>query len=112
MHPFQNHLCDLCTQPTLTSGAKELNANYVRKRGAIGHVEKARRTDVPMREERLYRQGGLNVVVNAHDQREHQTLDRPIIAALALRVRDAREAYAYAIERGAWEVSTQVEAMK
>ena len=64
------------------------------------------------REVMLYRQGALNVVVNAHAQNNQSGQDRPVIAALALRVRDARAAYAYALERGAWEVSTKVEAME
>ena len=67
------------------------------------------------REVLLYRQGGLNIVVNAHpvDARgsTHGT-DAPSISAIALRVRDARAAYAYARERGAWEVPTHAQVME
>ena len=67
------------------------------------------------REVLLYRQGGLNVVVNAHPQdatgATHGS-DVPSIAAIALRVRDARAAYQYVLERGAWAVSTHPEVME
>jgi 4-hydroxyphenylpyruvate dioxygenase len=36
----------------------------------------------------------------------------PTIAAVAVRVRDARAAYQYVLERGAWEVPTHPEAME
>ena len=36
----------------------------------------------------------------------------PVIAAIALRVRDAAAAYQRAIERGAWAVPTHVEVME
>ncbi len=66
------------------------------------------------REVTLYRQGGLNVVVNAHPADGHgSTLpDTPQISAIALRVRDARAAYRYVLDRGAWEVPTHPEAME
>jgi 4-hydroxyphenylpyruvate dioxygenase len=67
------------------------------------------------REVLLYRQGGLNVVVNAHpDEVRGATQGRqaPVIAAMALRVRDARAAYAYVRERGAWEVATHAQVME
>ncbi len=60
------------------------------------------------REVLLYRQGGMNIVVNAHGA----TAESPAIAALALRVRDAGAAFAHAIERGAWAVPTQVQPME
>ena len=67
------------------------------------------------REVLLYRQGGLNVVVNAHPQdatgATHGS-DVPSIAAIALRVREARAAYQYVLERGAWAVSTHPEVME
>ena len=67
------------------------------------------------REVLLYRQGGLNVVVNAHPQdatgATHGS-DVPSIAAIALRVRDARAAYQYVLERGAWAVTTHPEVME
>ena len=67
------------------------------------------------REVLLYRQGDLNVVVNAHPTdvkgAAHGT-EVPAISAIALRVRDARAAYAYVRERGAWEVPTHAEIME
>jgi 4-hydroxyphenylpyruvate dioxygenase len=67
------------------------------------------------REVLLYRQGAMNVVVNAHPgevQGAAHGSDVPTISAIALRVRDARAAYAYAKERGAWEVPTRAEVME
>ncbi len=67
------------------------------------------------REVLLYRQGGINVIVNAH----HAVLpeaaapnEKPVIAAVALRVRDAAAAYNRALERGAWAVPPRVEVME
>lgn len=67
------------------------------------------------REVLLYRQGGLNIVVNAHPIEGAGAglgADVPAISAIALRVRDARAAYRYALERGGWEVPTHPEAME
>jgi 4-hydroxyphenylpyruvate dioxygenase len=67
------------------------------------------------REVLLYRQGGLNVVVNAHPadvSGAGHGSQAPSISAIALRVRDARAAYRYALERGAWEVPTHAEVME
>lgn len=66
------------------------------------------------REVTLYRQGGLNVVVNAHpaDGKGATLPETPQISAIALRVRDARAAYRYVLDRGAWEVPTHPEAME
>ena len=65
------------------------------------------------REVLLYRQGEMNVVVNAtalpHEPSPSET---PTIAAIALRVRDAAAAYKRAIELGAWAVPTHVEVME
>ena len=63
------------------------------------------------REVLLYRQGGLNIIVNAH-QPEGLATDVPAISAVAVRVRDARAAYGYVVDRGAWEVPTHPEAME
>lgn len=63
------------------------------------------------REVLLYRQGSLNVVVNAH-QLEGLGSEVPALCAVALRVRDARAAYRYVLDRGAWEVPTHPEAME
>jgi 4-hydroxyphenylpyruvate dioxygenase len=67
------------------------------------------------REVLLYRQGGINIVVNAHprdtDGATHGE-GAPAISAVALRVRDARAAYRYVLEHGGWEVPTHPEAME
>ncbi|MBC5782926.1 4-hydroxyphenylpyruvate dioxygenase [Ramlibacter sp. USB13] len=67
------------------------------------------------REVLLYRQGDINIVVNAHprdaDGATHGDAS-PVIAAVALRVRDARAAYRYVLEHGGWEVPTHPEAME
>ena len=67
------------------------------------------------REVLLYRQGDLNVVVNGHPVDVKGAAhggNEPAIAAVALRVRDARAAYAYVRERGAWEVPAHAEVME
>ncbi|MDP3085620.1 MAG: 4-hydroxyphenylpyruvate dioxygenase [Rubrivivax sp.] len=68
------------------------------------------------REVLLYRQGGMNVVVNAHAGvvRGLAATDEaaPAIRALALRVRDARAAYERALELGAWEVPMHAQVME
>jgi len=63
------------------------------------------------REVLLYRQGGINIIVNAHAKGAPLS-DKPGIAALAFRVRDAAWAYRRALDRGAWGVPTQVEVME
>ncbi len=60
------------------------------------------------REVLLYRQGDINVIVNAHEKLN----DKPVIVAIALRVRDASAAYKRALERGAWAIPTNVEVME
>jgi len=64
------------------------------------------------REVLLYRQGTMNVIVNAHAATLTGAPAAPAIAAVALRVRDAGAAYKRAIERGAWGVPVQVEPME
>lgn len=67
------------------------------------------------REVLLYRQGDLNVVVNAHPSETVGALmahSQPTLSAIALRVRDARAAYQCVVERGAWEVPTQAAVME
>ncbi|MES2973892.1 MAG: VOC family protein [Pseudomonadota bacterium] len=63
------------------------------------------------REVMLYRQGGINIIVNAHADGT-PLADEPVIAAMALRVRDAGAAYRRALDRGAWAVPAQVEVME
>jgi len=67
------------------------------------------------REVLLYRQGDMNVIVNAHIARLPRAVqpeERPVIAAIALRVRDAAAAYRHVINAGAWAVPTHVEVME
>jgi len=67
------------------------------------------------REVLLYRQGEMNIVVNAHAEaggRAAPMSETPVIAAIALRVKDAGNALRYTVERGAWSVPSQVEAME
>ena len=67
------------------------------------------------REVLLYRQGDMNVIVNAHagdSARAARPAETPVIAAIAFRVRDAAAAYRHAIGRGAWVVPSQVEVME
>lgn len=67
------------------------------------------------REVLLYRQGEMNIVVNAHPSEASAAghgSDAPSISAMALRVRDARAAYHYVLERGAWAVPTHAEVME
>lgn len=63
------------------------------------------------REVLLYRQGDVNVIVNAHSDDSALT-EQPAITAIALRVRDAAAAYRRALERGAWAVPARVEVME
>ncbi|NUY03927.1 4-hydroxyphenylpyruvate dioxygenase [Paraburkholderia youngii] len=53
----------------------------------------------------LYRQGGINFIVNAEKHSFAQRFARlhgPSICAIAFRVQDAAKAYAQALEKGAW----------
>ncbi len=67
------------------------------------------------REVLLYRQGAMNVVINAHAALQPSgglPTEAPVIAAVCFRVRDAAAAYRRALERGAWAVPVQVEVME
>jgi 4-hydroxyphenylpyruvate dioxygenase len=67
------------------------------------------------REVLLYRQGTMNVVINAHGEKTPggiQLREAPVIGAVALRVKDAAAAYSRALDRGAWAVPTHVEVME
>ena len=67
------------------------------------------------REVLLYRQGSMNVVINAHAgdrPTSRAPTETPVITAVALRVRDAAAAFRRAIDRGAWAVPTQVAVME
>src|ERR1035437_62677 len=67
------------------------------------------------REVLLYRQGDMNIIINAHVTQVPRSLppsETPMIAAICFRVRDARAAYHRALERGAWAVPARVEVME
>lgn len=63
----------------------------------------------------LYRQGSMNLVVNAHpdDARVSAAVDgQPVISAVAFRVRDALTAHTRCLDLGAWDVPSHVRAME
>lgn len=67
------------------------------------------------REVELYRQGTMNIVVNAQPADVPRTVtpsERPVISAFALRVRDAQYAFRRALELGAWEIPVRAQAME
>jgi 4-hydroxyphenylpyruvate dioxygenase len=64
------------------------------------------------REVMLYRQGAMNLIINANPDDALGVDDGPVISAFALRVRDAGAAYRMAIERGAWDVPMQAGPME
>ena len=67
------------------------------------------------REVVLYRQGGMNLVVNAHpeDTRVSATVDgSPVISAVAFRARDAYKTFRRCLDLGAWEVPSHAQAME
>ncbi len=64
------------------------------------------------REILLYRQGAMNVIVNAHSAGVAAAPEVTMLAAIALRVRDAGAAHGRALALGAWDVPVQVEPME
>jgi 4-hydroxyphenylpyruvate dioxygenase len=67
------------------------------------------------REVRLYRQGSVNIVVNAdpEDARVTQALGgNPVISAVGFRVKDAPAALRAALDIGAWEAAIHPQAME
>jgi len=67
------------------------------------------------REVLLYRQGDMNIIINAHVSplpRATQPGEVPVIAAICFRVRDAAAAHRRAIDKGAWAVHTRIEVME
>jgi 4-hydroxyphenylpyruvate dioxygenase len=63
----------------------------------------------------LYRQGDMNIIINAHVSDRPSSLmpnEKPVIAAIALRVRDAAAAYQHVLARGAWAVPIHVAVME
>lgn len=61
------------------------------------------------REVLLYRQGAMNIVVNAHGV---ATGEPPALAAIALRVRDAAAAHQRVLDLGGWDVPVTVAPME
>ena len=64
------------------------------------------------REVLLYRQGGMNIVVNAHGVSPGTDGETPEIAAVALRVRDAGAAWKRVVDLGGWPVPVKVQPME
>jgi 4-hydroxyphenylpyruvate dioxygenase len=67
------------------------------------------------REVVLYRQGGMNVVVNADPGSWSEADDQSCptsLSAIAFRVRDAARAYEQALARGAWAIPARAGAME
>jgi 4-hydroxyphenylpyruvate dioxygenase len=67
------------------------------------------------REVVLYRQGQMNLVINASQDDARVsgvTDDQPVLSAVAFRVRDALAAYKRCIELGAWGVPSHAQAME
>jgi 4-hydroxyphenylpyruvate dioxygenase len=67
------------------------------------------------REVTLYRQGSMNLIVNADRRSVPQSDDDPqstVIGAIALRVRDADAAYRRAVGMGAWPIQTRAGVME
>lgn len=60
------------------------------------------------REVMLYRQGAMNLIVNAHEA----TGALPALSAFALRVRDAAFAHKHSLNLGAWDMPTRASAME
>ena len=64
------------------------------------------------REVMLYRQGAMNIVVNAHGISPAADVEVPQMAAMALRVRDAGAAQQRVVEQGGWPVPVKVQPME
>ena len=67
------------------------------------------------REVELYRQGSMNIVVNSQPAdipRTVEPIERPILSALAIRVRDADAAFRRALDLGAWEIPVRAQALE
>ena len=79
---------------------------------AMGFMPVARHRS---REVTLYRQGQMNLVVNAHDADARVSATdngQPVLSAVALRVHDARQAHARCRELGAWDAPGHPQAME
>ena len=60
------------------------------------------------REVTLYRQGTMNLIVNSRAAAD----PAPALSAIALRVRDAGQAFQHSLDLGAWEMPTRAAAME
>ena len=60
----------------------------------------------------LYRQGAMNLIVNAHPDAAGADAATPAVGAIALRVRDAGYACQHALDLGAWDMPTRASAME
>lgn len=64
------------------------------------------------REVMLYRQGTMNLIVNSAQTQASSSPATPTLAAIALRVRDAGQAFQHSLDLGAWEMPTRAAAME
>jgi 4-hydroxyphenylpyruvate dioxygenase len=66
------------------------------------------------REVILFRQGAMNLLVNANadDARLTSTAEGPVIAAVGFKVRDARRAHDRCLDLGAWDAPSRCQAME
>jgi 4-hydroxyphenylpyruvate dioxygenase len=64
------------------------------------------------REVILYRQGDMNLVVNANAEEARGAGAQPVLSAVAFRVADARLAHQRCLQLGAWGVESRVQAME
>jgi 4-hydroxyphenylpyruvate dioxygenase len=64
------------------------------------------------REVVLYRQGSMNLVVNANPDDARIATEQPVLSAVAFRVHDARSAHEQCLQLGAWGVESRVQAME
>ncbi len=67
------------------------------------------------REVELYRQGTMNLIVNAQPAdvpRTVQPVERPVLSAFAVRVRDANVAFRRALDLGGWEIPVRAAPME
>ncbi|NBU45403.1 MAG: 4-hydroxyphenylpyruvate dioxygenase [Betaproteobacteria bacterium] len=67
------------------------------------------------REVTLYRQGSMNLIVNANHEAARVELTQegqPVLSAVAFRVRDALKAHTRCLDLGAWSVPSHAQAME
>jgi 4-hydroxyphenylpyruvate dioxygenase len=67
------------------------------------------------REVELYRQGAMNIVINSQPAdipRTVEPIERPILSAIAIRVRDADAAFRRALDLGGWQIPIRAQALE